>query len=168
MVPPSLRSIPYLGVGCEGLAQRGPERLLHDPLHLQQPVLHVAPWVQLLREVHVLSVSRVHLSDTQVILKLELQANNDRSEIGIWVRDGVLGQGLCCGSVIVFWVSYCVLGQLLCCGSVIVLWVRDWDLGQRLESGSVIVFWVSDCVLGQGLCCGSVIVFWVNDCVVGQ
>ena len=62
----------YLLIVFERLFDDHTERLLHDALYLQHPVLHVAGWIQSLTEIHTLTLSGVHFGDFQVLLELEL------------------------------------------------------------------------------------------------
>ena len=57
----------------ESLAHDLPQTLLHHILHLKQPVLHVTFGIHNLLEGHVLTFTRVHLTDAKVILELQLQ-----------------------------------------------------------------------------------------------
>lgn len=62
----------YLFVVFERIPDDDPHALLHAALDLQHPVLHVPCGVERLHEGHILTLSRVHPGDLQVLLKLQL------------------------------------------------------------------------------------------------
>lgn len=78
----------YQGIGLDGPLNDVPHAGLHAAFYLPQPVLHIAGWVDRERQLHLLTLCRVHVCDLEVLLEQQLWEKQVREGVTQGQRGG--------------------------------------------------------------------------------